>query len=362
MNIVSYDMMVRNLLGWFHVVRESYFFRINRTPYRVWISEVTLQQTKIQSALAPLQRFLETFPSLESLAEAKEDDVLQAFRGLGYYSRAKNLYKGAGYIMKEFQGKLPQKYEDLLKIPSIGPYTAAAISSICFGARIPVVDGNVKRVLSRLFCWPDAQGTRALEDKSRHFLQKLFQELNFKPGDLNEAIMELGQKLCLRTRPNCSDCPLNDWCQAFQTEQISYFPVKKSKRKKIELSWTIYLVRNSNGDFLMQRWKDFYFLKNHMGFPSVLEFAITNKKLYSWKNRTKAPGCFGKIAYSLQGFRHGITHHSIEVIPYVIDYDTDQLRKRNFSWVKAEEVEEKLVASVLTKVWQSYKKNDRLLW
>ena len=157
---------IRNSISiWFKENRENHFFRQNRSAYTVWVSEVALQQTRIQAAIEPLKLFLKAFPNLNSLANADESEVLFNFRGLGYYNRARNLHKGAKYIVNNLSGEFPNTYDELLKVPSIGEYTAAAISSIQFAEKKAVIDGNVNRIVARINGVTEIQGSNIFKEK-----------------------------------------------------------------------------------------------------------------------------------------------------------------------------------------------------
>ena len=204
-----------------------------KTPvaYEVWLSEIILQQTRVTQGTPYYKKLLATYPTIKALAEAPEDELLALWTGLGYYSRARNLQKGAAQIMAEFDGQLPSTSEDLLSIKGIGPYTAAAIASICFGERKGVVDGNVYRVLSRYFGIhsPINQGSGPKE------FQELADELvqqAINPGNYNQGIMEFGALHCTPKKPHCETCRLASFCNAHQHQCIDELPVKIRKNKR----------------------------------------------------------------------------------------------------------------------------------
>ncbi len=357
--------MLQELYNWFDTVREPYFFRLGRNPYRVWISEVVLQQTRIQTALDPLARFFSHFPDIQTLASASEEAVLQAFRGLGYYSRARNLRKAAIYLMQNHQGSLPTSHDLLLTIPTIGPYTAAAISSICFGERKPVVDGNVKRILARLFCWDTPISSNVLSKQCYDVLNPLFETMPYSPGDLNEAIMELGQKICLPKKPNCLNCPIQANCQAYQQKKISQYPVLAIKLEKIPVIWHAYLIANQKQQILLQKWENFYFLKGQIAFPSLLDFPNEARHVASWSLQNVASHFPGTISYHLKSIRHTITNHKIQIEPAVIlpeSVSEQDVHDPNFIWLPKAAIGSRLVSSALIQIWDLYQTQERLLW
>jgi len=209
-------------------------------PYEVWLSEIILQQTRVAQGTPYYKKIIAAYPTIKALAEAPEDEILALWSGLGYYSRARNLHKGAKQIMEEYDGKLPSRRKDLLSIKGIGPYTAAAIASICFGERKGVVDGNVYRVLSRYFGIQSAinQGSGAKE------FQELADELvreALHPGNYNQGIMEFGALHCTPKKPNCEGCPLASYCHAYTHQCVDELPVKirKSNRTQVTIHFAV---------------------------------------------------------------------------------------------------------------------------
>lgn len=357
------------LLPWFYQVREPYFFRQERNPYRVWVSEVALQQTRIQAALTPLTQFLSRFPDVQNLAGAREEEVLQAFRGLGYYARARNLHKAAQTIVVRYGGQLPQTYSALCRIPSIGPYTAAAISSICYGERKPVLDGNVKRILARTQMWDSLPTSQKFCASASRLLEPLFLATSYPPGDMNEALMELGQKICLRANPACQNCCITPWCEALARNQVSSYPLAAPKAQHISVIWHLYFLVTGDTPqrkVLMQRWADFYFLKNQLAFPSVLEFPTTKQLLCSWPTAActhpeQMSAELGSQFTSLTRVSHTITKHRVQIQPYLGKADfSERYRENGFVWVPEGQVSQLLVASALTKAWQQYLRAENL--
>ena len=185
----------KRLLLWFYKEQRDLPWRKNRTPYRIWISEIMLQQTRVEAVIPYYERFLQEFPTVESLAKSSEERVLKLWEGLGYYTRARNLHKAAKKIVKEYRGVFPGKLEDIQSMPGIGQYTAGAIASIAFGIPVPALDGNVKRVLSRIYTveeWIEKQST---VNRFHGYLSDLISKDD--PGSFNEAMMELGARICL---------------------------------------------------------------------------------------------------------------------------------------------------------------------
>lgn len=216
------------LLAWSHAHRRDLPWRGERDPYRIWVSEVMLQQTQVETVIPYYHRFLSRFPTLRSLAEADLDEVLKVWEGLGYYARARNLHRAARQVMKDHNGQLPADRGVLLALPGIGPYTVGAILSLAFGQDAAVLDGNVRRVLSRLFAVDGDPRSAA----TRRRLWNLAEALP-PPGQaglFNEALMDLGATVCTARDPRCSECPLGEACQGYQEGNPEKYPVRIPRR------------------------------------------------------------------------------------------------------------------------------------
>lgn len=230
----DYSETVDYLLHWFDYNQRILPWRENPKPYYVWVSEIMLQQTRVEAVKGYFERFLEGLPDIQALAEAPEDKLLKLWEGLGYYNRVRNLQKAAQVVMDQHGGELPADYDALLKLPGIGSYTAGAISSIAFGLPQPAVDGNVLRVCKRISGSMDDitkdKVKRELEADLRAIMPKV------RPGDYNQALMELGATVCIPNgKPLCDQCPVMHLCQAFKKNLTDIIPVKPAKKaRKIE--------------------------------------------------------------------------------------------------------------------------------
>ena len=210
------------LLRWYRKNARHLPLRRTRDPYAILVAEVALQQTRIRVGGPFLQRFLRQFPTVEALASASEDEVLRAWEGLGYYRRARLLREAAREIVLRHRGKVPETFEALRDLPGVGPYTAGAVASIAFGLRVPAVDGNAARVLSRLFLVPSPVSSGAGLREYREIAARLIDPGD--PGAFNQALMELGSLVCKPRRPRCGACPLSKHCKAFKGEKVAKFP------------------------------------------------------------------------------------------------------------------------------------------
>ncbi len=225
----------RALLAWFRREARDLPWRRTSDPYKVWLSEILLQQTRVDQGLPYYKRFVAAFPTVHELAEAPPDRVLKLWEGLGYYTRARNLHAAARTIVTQYGGALPQRAELLQMLPGIGPYTAGAIASIAFGERVPVVDGNVKRVLSRLYNIAESIDDRDTDKRLWALAGQLVPPS--APGDFNQGMMELGARICTPKKPQCDACPVQRWCKAcaagIQTQRPVRTPKKPVPHKEI---------------------------------------------------------------------------------------------------------------------------------
>ena len=238
----------RRLLHWYRKNARSLSWRDADNPYIIWLSEIMLQQTRVEQGTPYIERFLKTFPTVHHLAKASEDKVLKQWEGLGYYSRARNLHKAAQIIINDHNGEFPQTAETWQTLPGVGPYTAAAIASIAYGQQIPVVDGNVKRVVSRLI-----DLDKPIETKES--LTRVWDTMNAlhtrtSPGDFNQAVMELGAQVCTPRNPSCTQCPVCNFCQANRKSTQHLRPVKIPK-KKIPHHQIVVAAIRKNGRYLL---------------------------------------------------------------------------------------------------------------
>jgi len=216
------------LIDWFLANQRELPWRIASDPYPIWVSEVMLQQTQVATVLPYYHEFLKHFPTLRKLARANLQDVLKAWEGLGYYARARNLHKAAGVVINHHQGHIPRSWQDFRQLPGVGDYIAAAVLSIAFNKPCAVVDGNVKRVLARLFAMKEPVN----QSPSKKIFQQAAAGLldTQKPGTFNQALMELGAIVCKPRNPLCPTCPVQTWCKAYRNGRISEFPRKIKKQ------------------------------------------------------------------------------------------------------------------------------------
>jgi A/G-specific adenine glycosylase len=252
---------LQHIYRWYNQNKRSLPWRETSDPYKIWISEIILQQTRVEQGWAYYQRFTEKFPSIDDLASASEDQVLKLWQGLGYYSRARNLHESAKIIKTKHHGLFPQTYTEILSLKGIGPYTAAAVASIAFNLPHPVLDGNVYRFLSRYF--GISLPVNSATGKKR--FQKIASDIMppHNPGYHNEALMEFGALQCTPRSPACTDCPVSSSCYAFGRNKVLQLPVKEKKSGRRMRYFYYYLVERGDFIWLEKRtgndiWKNLY--------------------------------------------------------------------------------------------------------
>lgn len=244
------DSFVTAILQWFQQVKRPLPWRESRDPYRILVSEIMLQQTRVDTVIPYYHRFMERYPTLHHLAYAAEEEVLKLWEGLGYYSRARHLLQAVREVEHTYGGVIPSDETELTKLPGIGPYTRGAVLSIAYGKRVPAVDGNVLRVASRLFGIRDDIGKNTARKKIETALSWVIPEE--QPGEFNQALMELGALICLPKNPDCTECPISSFCEAYQLGLQDQLPYREKKeRSKIETRLAL-LIKSPLG-FLMRK-------------------------------------------------------------------------------------------------------------
>ena len=272
------------ILDWYKKNRRPLPWRETKDPYSIWLSEIILQQTRVQQGMNYYLKFLDHFPDVHSLASASEQQVIKLWQGLGYYSRARNLLVAARQITRDYNGRFPETYEEIIKLKGVGPYTAAAVASIAFHKPVPVVDGNVARVISRLFAIREPVNGSRGEKLIRKFAGELL--LIEHPGDHNQAMMEFGALQCIPVNPGCPDCPLLDHCSAYGEGMVAELPRKVKKQKIRNRYFTYLVIRQGDYTFMSRRtgndiWKGMYEfpLMEHENMPDDKDILYTAGEL-----------------------------------------------------------------------------------
>lgn len=248
----SLPIIQNELLNWFKAYQRDLPWRRTYDPYQVWISEIMLQQTQVKTALPYFDCWIQTLPTIQSVAEANEDMILKQWEGLGYYSRARNLQKAARVIMEKHSGRFPENYDDIRALPGIGPYTAGAIASIAFNQNQPIVDGNIIRLIARLLDYQENTRTnvKPFWDRAEQLIP-LGEARNF-----NQAMMEFGALICTPQAPGCGSCPLQAVCSAYRNGTVDQVPNRGPKQEKVPIQVAIVVIRdpeNENKIFIQKR-------------------------------------------------------------------------------------------------------------
>lgn len=241
------------LLPWFYATKRDLPWRTDRNPYHIWLSEIMLQQTRVEAVKGYYARFLQHIPNIETLAKADDDLLNKLWEGLGYYSRVRNLKKAAIIICEQYDGVFPEEYNDVIKLPGIGEYTAGAICSIAYDQSVAAVDGNVLRVYSRLMNDPTPIDLPVMKKKTAQALQAVYPE---NAGDFTQALMELGATVCgPNKKPDCANCPCNAFCKAHMNNTAEMLPVKLPKKERRQADLTVFILE-CNGKYAVEKRKE----------------------------------------------------------------------------------------------------------
>ena len=365
----------QKLLAWYDENKRDLPWRRSKNPYHIWVSEIMLQQTRVDTVIPYYERFLDWFPTVESLANAPEDRLLKAWEGLGYYSRVRNMQTAAQQIMSEFEGKFPSTYEGISSLKGIGPYTAGAISSIAFNLPQPAVDGNVMRVLARLF--------EVNHDIGNPSNRKIFQAMMEvlidpdRPGDFNQALMDLGSDIEAPVNPRPEESPVKEFSAAYQHGTMDRYPIKAPKKKPIPIYLKALVVQNSQGQFLLEKNESENLLAGFWHFPliEVDEFSDQNQDLDLFSQVAEpilqlgpSPQESFEQDYDLEvdwqdlrfeEVKHIFSHRKwhIQIIAGRVA-ETQEYTDREVLWLSPEEFSNYPLAKPQQKIWQAYLKRS----
>lgn len=325
------------LLTWYDENRRILPWREKPEPYRVWVSEIMLQQTRVEAVKPYFARFMEHLPDVESLAAVEEDALLKLWEGLGYYSRARNLKAAAQQIVEQHGGKMPSEYHDLIKLKGIGSYTAGAISSIAFGHPVPAVDGNVLRVIMRLLADDSDISEASVRKRVEEDLKPVMPK--DRPGDFNQALMELGATVCLPNgAPKCAECPWKTFCRAGMEESWQQYPKKAVKKPRTVEYRTILVIRDGHRAVIRRR-PNKGLLAGMYEFPSLLGKASLDEV----KDWLSAQGVCAVRIEKLPESKHIFTHKEWHMTGYMVLVDGLEPMHKDPSlmFVETQETEEK---------------------
>ena len=365
----------QKLLAWYDENNRDLPWRRSKNPYHIWVSEIMLQQTRVDTVIPYYERFLDWFPTVESLANAPEERLLKAWEGLGYYSRVRNMQTAARQIMSDFQGEFPSTYEGISSLKGIGPYTAGAISSIAFNLPQPAVDGNVMRVLARLF--------EVNHDIGNPSNRKIFQAMMEvlidpdRPGDFNQALMDLGSDIEAPVNPRPEESPVKEFSAAYQHGTMDRYPIKAPKKKSIPIFLKALVVQNSQGQFLLEKNESEKLLAGFWHFPliEVDEFSDQTQDLDLFSQVEEpilelgpSPQESFEQDYDLEvdwqdlrfeEVKHIFSHRKwhIQIIAGRVA-DSQEYADREVLWLSPEEFINYPLAKPQQKIWQAYLKRS----
>ena len=289
-----------SLIDWYQQYgRKDLPWQNTNDPYRIWVSEIMLQQTQVATVIPYFERFMDRFPTILDLATAEQDDVLHLWTGLGYYARARNLQKAAKLIVDKHNEKFPQHFDDVVALPGIGRSTAGAILSFAFNQRYAILDGNVKRVLTRFYAVEGWPGNKKVEQQLWKLAEQNTPAKNV--GQYTQAIMDLGATLCTRSKPGCDLCPFKTECQAYAQNRTSDFPYSKPKKTKPVKTSNMLLIKNEHGELLLQQRPPAGIWGGLWCFPEqheVHELGMEIDTETAW-----------------QSFRHTFSHYHLDITP-----------------------------------------------
>ncbi|WP_078381754.1 A/G-specific adenine glycosylase [Sutcliffiella halmapala] len=351
------DGFCNDLINWFIQEQRDLPWRKDQDPYKVWVSEIMLQQTKVDTVIPYFNSFIEQFPNIESLANANEDRVLKAWEGLGYYSRARNLQSAVREVHERYEGIVPNNVEEISSLKGVGPYTTGAILSIAYGVPEPAVDGNVMRVLSRVLLIRED----IAKPKTRKLFEAVIRDLISKdnPSFFNQGLMELGAIVCTPTSPSCMLCPVQEHCRAFQEGVQRELPVKTKKKATKQVSLVAGIFLDENNNYLIRKRPSEGLLANLWEFPNfskVEELGTPKQQLQS----------FMKTEYGLEvemheylcDIRHVFSHLVWDINVYVGKFKGQSINRNDVVVVSEEELKEFAFPVSHQNMWKKYKKEE----
>ncbi len=333
-----------DLLDWYDKERRDLPWRAapgeTSNPYHIWLSEIMLQQTTVVTVIPYFQRFLARWPTVQKMANASQDDILVEWQGLGYYARARNLHKCSQQVTHELGGIFPDTEIDLLKLPGVGPYTAAALTAIAFGKKATVVDGNVERVMSRIY------KVEAPLPGVKKELKELAEKLtpNVRPGDYAQALMDLGATICTPRNPKCSSCPWQSICKVFKEGTPTNYPKRSPKKPKPTRYGIVFYLENNKGELLLNRRPE----KGLLGSMMELPGSDWREKKWGLADIEREAPLAEDWELLPETVRHTFTHFHLELT--VVKGKTEDTNRTNGVWCPKEELKGQALPTVFKKV------------
>ena len=342
------------LIYWYNNNRRALPFRLTNDPYKIWISEIMLQQTQMKTVIPFYERWVGRLPTIESVAKTNIDFLLKLWEGLGYYRRCQNFYQASKIVVKDYEGVVPSDYESFKGLPGVGDYTAGAVLSISFGIPIPAIDGNVKRVMARLY------GFKHLTRHNGAIIYKAISSIlkNVKPSDFNQGLMELGALICTSESPKCFRCPVFKDCKAFQSGNPTNYPKKKVNRAIPHFNVVTAIIWRGDTFYIQKRTED-KMLGGLWEFPGgkvengeTLELAL----LRELKEECKFNARILKKATSI---KHRYSHYSITMHCYYCEEKDDKIVSiTNSNWIKKNQISQYSFPKANHKIFNFLNKHD----
>jgi A/G-specific adenine glycosylase len=336
----------RRLLSWYRTNKRRLPWRGLRDPYAIWVSEIMLQQTRVETVIPYFKRWMRRFPTMKSLANASLDDVLKVWEGCGYYARARNLRRASRLVVRNGYGKLPKRASELQELPGIGPYTAAAIASIAFGEPVPVLDGNVQRVLCRLLAEKRMLQSSTVQKRLRKVAEDIMSSLSPRigtPGELNQALMELGATVCIPKRPQCPVCPMKSLCRArAKYADPSVLPLRTKSNPLPHHHVTAAIIERRGKILITQRKVD-GFLGGLWEFPGGTQEKRESLEGCLKREIREELGANIKIGELFTTVKHSYSHFRITLHAFLCGMQSERIRKlgvADFRWVRPRELQD----------------------
>ena len=360
------------LLAWYDANKRDLPWRRTQDPYKIWISEIMLQQTRVDTVIPYYERFLDWFPTVADLAQAPEEKLLKAWEGLGYYSRVRNMQKAAQQIMENHGGVFPSSYDEISKLKGIGPYTAGAIASIAFGLAEPAVDGNVMRVLARLFEVDYDIGVPT----NRKIFQAMMEVLidPDRPGDFNQALMDLGSDIESPVNPRPEESPVKEFSAAYQHGTMDRYPIKAPKKKPVPVYLTAFIIKDSQGRYLLEKNEREGLLSGFWHFPLIEVDSLSENlgQLSLLDEKEQAEGNLEILSFeqdydlvidwqerTYPMVQHVFSHRKWQVqLRYGLVKEGKQSTSESTVWLKPEEFSAYPFAKPQQKIWTTFTENE----
>lgn len=341
----------RDLISWFSREQRDLPWRKDQNPYKVWVSEIMLQQTRVDTVIPYFNRFIERFPTIDALAHADEEDVLKAWEGLGYYSRVRNLQSAVKEVNEKYEGIVPETPKEISSLKGVGPYTAGAILSIAYGKPEPAVDGNVMRVFSRILSiWLDIA-----KPSSRKIFEEAVRDLISKenPSYFNQALMELGALICTPTSPSCLLCPVREHCQAFHEGVQTDLPIKSKKKSARKLNMAAAVLFTEDNRVVIHKRPSQGLLANLWEFPNfeVGNSSSGRKQLLQFIEKEYNVECSLKSGVVAK-IQHVFSHIVWDIEVYAGSVESDSIENRELIAVHEEELEKYAFPVSHQKIWK----------